>query len=177
MTSRVFEVERRRNREAPVPGEPRKEGDFFVIRAPDWVNVVALTPDDQLLVIEQWRHGVERSTLEIPGGMVDPGETPAEAAARELREETGYAAESILPIGFVEPNPAIQDNRCHTFVALGCTKVGPARFDGNERIVASTVPFSSAPNLIRSGRITHALVVTGITFETLRRAGLTTGAG
>ena len=92
MRCRVFSVRAAVQREDPVPGEPQKEGEFYVIDAPDWVNVVALTDRDELLLIEQWRHGVDHATLEIPGGMVDPGETPLEAARRELLEETGYRA-------------------------------------------------------------------------------------
>lgn len=166
---RVFDVTRRRMREHPVANEPSKEGDFFVIRAPDWVNVVALTADDQILLIEQWRHGVQHATLEIPGGMVDPGESPLDAARRELKEETGYEAEGWTELGAVEPNPAIQSNRCHTFLARGCRRVEVPTFDSNERIHTRTAPFSETDRLVAEGRITHALVVAALSFETLRR--------
>lgn len=171
MRCRVFSVRAALQREDPVPGEPQKEGEFYVIDAPDWVNVVALTDRDELLLIEQWRHGVDHTTLEIPGGMVDPGETPLEAARRELLEETGYRATSWAPLGCVEPNPAIQSNRCHTFVALGCARVGTPRFDGNERIHLHPTPYTEVPPMLAGGRITHALVVAALAFEALRRAG------
>jgi ADP-ribose pyrophosphatase len=172
MRSRVFSVRATTQREDPVPGEPQKEGEFYVIDAPDWVNVVALTEDDQLLLIEQWRHGIDAVTLEIPGGMVDPGETPAAAARRELLEETGFAAARWAPLGTVTPNPAIQSNRCHTFVALGCARVATPRFDGNERIHLRPVPYAEVPGLVAEGAIHHALVVAALGYEALRRAGV-----
>ncbi|MGH9901890.1 MAG: NUDIX hydrolase, partial [Pyrinomonadaceae bacterium] len=99
---RVFQV--RRDRSAnPRDG---REHDFYVIEAPDWINVIPLTADDEVVMIEQYRHGTEEITLEIPGGMVDAGESPREAAARELIEETGYAAREVVELGRTRPNPA-----------------------------------------------------------------------
>ena len=83
---------------------------FSLIEAVDWVNVIALTPDQQVVLIRQFRVGANEVCLEIPGGMVDPGETPAEAAARELAEETGYTAPRWHQLGRVSPNPAIMTN-------------------------------------------------------------------
>lgn len=172
MRCRVFSVHRRHLREDPVSGEPTpKEGDFFVISTPDWVNVVALTPDDELLLIEQWRMGIDAVTLEIPGGMVDPGEDPAAAAARELVEETGYEAARISRLGAVHPNPAIQGNRCHTFLAEGCVRTQTPSFDGNERIHTRLVPWAEATRLAARGTISHALVVAALGLEGLRRVG------
>ena len=168
----VFTVERRRMVESHPTST--KQGDFFVIRAPDWVNVVALTPDDELVVIEQWRHGVAQTTWEIPGGMVDPGESAATAAQRELLEETGYASDRWFRLGAVEPNPAIQNNRCATFVALNCRKVAAPSFDGNERIRGQTIRYSDAAKWVVDGRIQHALVVAALHWESLRRAGVLT---
>ncbi|MBU1702225.1 MAG: NUDIX domain-containing protein [Candidatus Eisenbacteria bacterium] len=92
------------------------EAPYYVMECADWVNVVALTDDDQLVLVRQYRFGRETFTLEIPGGVVERGEDPAIAAARELREETGYACGAIEPLGWHEPNPAIQNNRVHSFV-------------------------------------------------------------
>ncbi|MHC4471195.1 MAG: NUDIX hydrolase [Planctomycetota bacterium] len=163
---RVFRVERRRMRRSGGPA------DFFVIDSPDWINVVALTDDDDLVLVEQWRHGVERVTLEIPGGMVDPGETPFRAAVRELLEETGHTAREWHSIGFVEPNPAIQTNRCHTFLALGARRTEVPRFDRNEECRVVLRPWAEAGRLVASGEICHALVVVGLHREGLRRAGV-----
>ena len=169
--SRVFEVSRRRMEELGDGGDV-KRGEFVRIEAPDWVNVVALTEDRQLVLIEQWRHGVDRVTLEIPGGMIDPGEDALAAARRELAEETGYSADTWTRIGSIEPNPALQANRCHTFLAEGARRTQAPRFDGHERCRLILAPYDEAPRLVASGRITHALVVVGLHFARLREEGL-----
>jgi ADP-ribose pyrophosphatase len=150
----VFNVRQDRVR-APEGGTH----DFYVIESNDWVNVIPLTADGQVVCIRQFRHGTEAVTLEIPGGMVDPGESPAAAAARELLEETGYEAEAIVPLGAVDPNPAIQNNRCHTYLAKGACRVAEQALDGTEDIDVDLVDLDAIPRLITSGRITHALVV------------------
>lgn len=132
---------------------------FYVLSAPDWVNVIPTTDDGRIVLVRQFRHGIEAETLEIPGGMCDPGESPEDAARRELHEETGYEARSIEPIGWVHPNPPLQTNRCFSFVARGLVRGGPARPDPLERITVHEVPASEIPDLVRDGRITHALVL------------------
>lgn len=168
--SRIFDVTQRRMVEVSGEPEPRA-GDFLVIEAPDWVNVVALTPDRRLVLVEQWRHGVERPTLEIPGGMVDPGEGPLEAARRELAEETGFLAESWSKIGIIDPNPAIQSNRCHSYLATGARRVGRPSFDGLERCRLVLVPYDDVGALVASGQISHALVVVALHFARLHDDG------
>jgi 8-oxo-dGTP pyrophosphatase MutT (NUDIX family) len=133
--------------------------DFYVVEAPDWINVVAITQDDQIILIEQYRHGIESNTLEIPGGMVDPGESPLEAAKRELLEETGYVSEDWVCIGKIHPNPAMQNNTCHTFLARNVSRVQAQSPDGTEDIAASLVPVKNITHLVSEGKITHALVV------------------
>jgi len=132
--------------------------DFWVLETTDWVNVVALTPDEQVVLVRQYRFGSQRATLEIAGGTVDPGEDPVDAAARELREETGYVPESVILLGAVEPNPAIQNNRCFTALALGCRPVFAQELDEREDIVVETRPLAQMPALFARGEITHALV-------------------
>ena len=143
---------------SPVTGERH---DFFVIEAPDWVNIVALTGegDSEVVLIRQYRHGIRSETIEIPGGMIDPGETPLEAAKRELLEETGYVSDDWISLGAVVPNPAIQSNRCETFLARSAKKVKEPTFDTTEDIATYTAPLSDVPGLVRTGQITHSLVV------------------
>ena len=134
--------------------------DFYVVSAPDWINVIPLTRDDRVVLIRQYRFGIEGFTLEIPGGMCDEDELPADAALRELREETGYQPGELVPLGWVHPNPAIQTNRCHSFLARGARRVGPPEPDPDESFDVVEVALDDIPGLIAGGKITHALVVT-----------------
>lgn len=153
--SPVFDLHRVRF-EPPDGSEPR---DFWVVEAPEWVNVVPLTDDRRVVLVRQYRYGIEGFTLEIPGGMCDRREPPGEAAVRELREETGYEAREIVPLGWVHPNPAIQTNRCHSFLALGARPAGEPEPDPDESFEVSTVPLAEIPRLVREGAITHSLVI------------------
>lgn len=157
---KVFRVREDRRR-SPRTGD---DHTFYVIEAGDWINVIPLTEDGQVVCIRQWRHGREEVTLEVPGGMVDPGETPEAAARREMREETGYDAARIVYLGAVAPNPAIQNNLCHSFLALGAYPAGPPRFDGTEDIAVELVAPADVARHIVEGRITHALTVTAFYF-------------
>ncbi|MEM7008904.1 MAG: NUDIX hydrolase, partial [Thermodesulfobacteriota bacterium] len=118
-SNKIFNVRKDKSR-SPITGD---DHDFFVVEAPDWINVVALTEENEIVLIEQYRHGTDSVTVEIPGGMVDPGEEPLQTAKRELLEETGYAGENWVQIGVVHPNPAMQNNRCFMFLATNCKKV------------------------------------------------------
>jgi GxxExxY protein len=134
---------------------------FFVLEAPDWVNVIPLTPKGNVVMIYQYRHGTEEVTLEVPGGMVDAADgDPAVSAVRELREETGYAAGEIVHLGTVAPNPAFMDNRCHSYLALDVRRVAEVQLDGAEDIAFVEVPLADIPALIRDGKITHSLTIT-----------------
>lgn len=142
---------KRPGRETPVR--------FVQLRCPQWINVIPFTEDGRVILIRQYRSGTHEVTLEIPGGMVDPGEDPCVAAARELTEETGWVAETIEEIGAVDPNPAIQDNRCNTYLARGCRPVGRTDFDPDEEIETLLVDLAEVPRRIAAGEIRHALVV------------------
>jgi len=132
---------------------------FSLIEAVDWINVIALTPDAQVVLIRQFRVGSNSVCLEIPGGMVDPGETPVEAAARELAEETGYTAAEWQPLGRVSPNPAIMTNHLYTFLARDAVQTQPQRLEGSEVITVETATLAECHAAIRDGRIDHALVI------------------
>ena len=132
---------------------------FYRIEAPDWVNVIPLTSGGDVLFVRQYRFGVESFTLEIPGGMVDPGEDPLAAARRELREETGQLAGRLTELGWVYPNPALQANRCHTYLARDLTDSGSTEPDPHEEFEQVAVPLAEVDLRIARGEITHSLVV------------------
>ena len=153
---RIFSLQKNRSR------SPRtnKEHDFFVLDSGDWVNIIPVTADDRVVLIRQYRHGTEDFTLEIPGGMVDQEDpSPLYAARREMQEESGYDSEDIIPLGAIHPNPAIQGNRCHSFLARNVEKRFEPNFDTTEETEVTLAPLADIPDLIRQGQITHALVV------------------
>jgi len=166
---RVFQVRRDRSRS---PRDAKVEHDFYCIEAPDWINVLPLTRRNKVVLIEQYRHGSEEVTLEIPGGMVDAGETPINAAARELLEETGYAPREILFLGKTRPNPAIQNNWIHTFLARDVTFKSEPVFESTEHTSVRLVPLAEIPALIADGTINHSLVVVGFHWLSLYKERL-----
>ncbi len=138
------------------------EHDFTRLICPEWVNVVAFTPPaagGELLLVEQYRHGIDASTLEIVGGVCDPGEDPAVTAQRELREETGHAAHRWVSLGVCAPNPAVQNNHCHLYLALDCERVAELDLDPSEELRVWAATWPEAEALLRSGRMEHALVM------------------
>ena len=136
-----------------------RASSFFVIENPDWVNIIALKKTGEVVLIEQFRHGMENIILELPGGMIDPDENPLAAARRELLEETGFSSENFIFIGKSHPNPAIQNNTIYHFLALDCEKTGDVKFDEHESVITKLVSLSEAENLIADGDITHSLVI------------------
>jgi 8-oxo-dGTP pyrophosphatase MutT (NUDIX family) len=121
--------------------------------------VVALTQDDSVVMVRQYRFGIRAATLEIPGGMLDGDEDPTDAARRELLEETGFACDHIEPLARTLPNPAIQNNVCHIALATGCRRVAEPALDEREDIEVLTRPLAEVPRLISNGEISHALVI------------------
>ena len=176
---RVFSV-RTDTARSPRTG---KEHDFYVIESVDWVNIIPLTPDSQVVMVRQYRHGTRQISLEVPGGLVNPKDTPLDTARKELLEETGYQAEEITLIGIAHPQPAVLNNRHLTFLATNVRKttaLDPSialrpfdfaqdrqgsgqgsgqRLDEGEDIEVVLVPLSKIPRLIREGEITNAMVI------------------
>ncbi len=145
--------------------------DFVVIAASDWCNVIAVTPDGQLVLVRQFRYGINDFSLEIPGGIIDPGEDPVVAGLRELREETGYTGTEARLLASVHPNPAIQNNRCHLILVENATPNAAQEWDHDEEIEVVTAPVDDVLAWARAGKITHSLVVCGLMhFEPIWRA-------
>ena len=147
--------------------------DFYVIDCVNWVNVIALTPDRQLVMIEQYRHGSNTVELEIPGGMMDAADaSPVATALRELREETGYEGANPQIIGRIFPNPAIMSNVCFTVLVDNCQCRHAVQFDHAEDLVTRLVSVADLPQLVASGKIQHSLVVVALYYFDLwqRRA-------
>jgi 8-oxo-dGTP pyrophosphatase MutT (NUDIX family) len=158
LKTRVFDVLGARYRH-PVRGTER---DFVVMQSPDWVNVVAWTADDRLVLVRQFRYGIDGFSLEIPGGVMEPGEDPVTAGVRELREETGFTGASARLLGAVHPNPAIQSNRCHFVLVKGAIQSHALEWDADEEIRVLTEPVDQVFNLARSGGIFHGLVLNAL---------------
>ncbi len=144
-------------------------GEFAFIRTSDWVNIIPLTDAGTVILVRQYRHGTGDISLELPGGIIDEGEDPREAAQRECVEETGYRGmgEAEL-IGVNDPNPALQGNRCYSFLWRGCSTADIQHLDEHEEIEIVEVPIGEVPALIREGRIRHSLILAAFLFYFLQ---------
>ena len=144
------------------------EHDMVVLECPDWVNIIALTPERDVVFVEQYRQGSETVELEIPGGMMDPGEAdPVATALRELREETGYTGENARIIGECFANPAIMDNRVHTILVENCQRTHEVEWDAGEDLITRLIPAADIPRLVREGQIRHSIIVAALHYFAL----------
>lgn len=133
---------------------------YVGLEADDWCNIIPVTPEGNVVLIHQYRHGTAAVTIEVPGGIVDPHEAdPAMAAKRELLEETGYSAEKIIKLGVVEANPAFLSNHCHLYLALGARPVQAPELGSGEDIYFEEVPLEQAQQYVKEGKIQHCLTV------------------
>jgi len=167
-TTRIFEVVR------AIFHHPKREKEqaFFVIKPRDWVNVVAVTPDHRLVLVRQFRYGIDEFSLEVPGGIIDEDEDPIAAGVRELREESGFVGEHARLLGSVHPNPAMQSNRCHLVLVENARPVADLEWDPDEEFEILTLPLEEVYALARRGGITHAMVL-----DALLLYALETGSG
>jgi 8-oxo-dGTP pyrophosphatase MutT (NUDIX family) len=150
---RIFTVEASRV-ESPFDGT---EHEYYRIRSVDWVQVVPVTADEEIVMVRQYRHGSQAVSLEVPAGLIDPGEAPVAAARRECREETGYRIERLYPLGVLRPNPALFSNRLHAYCAFDAVLVGEIQQTQTEFTEVEHTPIERLPELLTSGRIDHAL--------------------
>ena len=140
--------------------------EFHVLQVPDWAGVIAVTGqggcEDEIILVEQYRHGLGRASLELPAGVIDAGEAPMTAAIRELREETGYAADVWQPLIVVAPEPARATQRAHFFVATGAHLAGPAEPEASEVIAVRRLPILGLLAEIETGRLVHAAHIAAV---------------
>lgn len=132
--------------------------EYYVLEYPEWINVIALTPDGMMVMERQYRHGLQRTDYEICAGVVEPGEAPIDAARRELLEETGYAGGSWREFMTIAPNPANMTNYSHTFIAEGVTQCSSQHLDRTEDIEVLLMSPDEVYNLLRDGGIIQALM-------------------
>jgi 8-oxo-dGTP pyrophosphatase MutT (NUDIX family) len=136
--------------------------DFFITEIADGVHTIAVTPEDQVVLVRQFRAASGRDSLETPGGLLEPGEDPAEAGARELLEETGYAGDPGESLGILRPNPALLTMAITTVVIRNTRRIAEPQPDAAEELAVELAPASEIPAMIRDGRIDHAVCVAGL---------------
>ncbi len=144
-----------------------KELPFFLLNCQDWVNIIAITKENNIVMVKQHRFGTSKTELEIPGGIIEEGEEPMEAAKRELLEETGYEGNKFTYLGHVDLNPAFQTNNCHVTLIENCVLVSKQKLDPGEDIAVETVSQRNIQELIRDGTIRHSLVIAAFSLYNL----------
>lgn len=145
--------------------EDRPASDFFTLQAPDWINVIATTTEGEVVLVNQYRHGIGQASLEIPGGVIDAeDDDPLTAAKRELLEETGFrtSGKNWHSLGHISSNPALFNNYCHVFFAEACTRAGTQQLDMHEDIEVRLLPPQAFSKAVLEGQIHHALAVAAV---------------
>jgi 8-oxo-dGTP pyrophosphatase MutT (NUDIX family) len=163
---RIFTV---RHDYSRIPNTDRS-AEFYVLESPDWVNILPVTPDGRVLLVAQYRHGTGMISLETPGGLIEPGETPEAAAARELREETGYTARSFRVLGQTDANPAFMTNRFTAVLAEDAVQTDPTAWDEHEELEPHLIPLAELPALLKSGKIRNTYSVLPLCWYVLERS-------
>ena len=149
----------------------KKHEAYYILEYPDWATAFALTLDNKVVMVRQYRHGLGEISVELPGGVIDKGETAEQAIRRELKEETGYAFDSVEEIGMVAPNPATSTNYMHMFIAKGGKKVAGQNLDATEDVEVLIVSIDELKKMLRENKIVQSLHCTCI-FYALEKLGL-----
>ena len=165
---RIFKVRRETARSQGTG----KQGEFYVLNSPDWINVIAVTPDQQLVCVSQYRHGSRQLSLETPAGLIEPDETIEQAAARELSEETGYVAREFKVLGSTFANPAFMTNRYTAVLAEDVTPTEQTAWDEHEEIELRLVPVAQIPSLLARGEVQNTFAVLALSWYLLYREGI-----
>ena len=155
---RIFEVYKRRFRRQ----SDGVESDFFVLDTNDWVNVLAITPNDELVLVRQFRYGTKEYSLEPPGGVIEKGENPIVAGLRELEEETGYVGKDARLIGQARPNAAILSNHCYFVLVEDVQKTAKIAFDEHEELHTELYPVQNLKSMVANNEITHSIGLNAI---------------
>ena len=160
---KIFDIEKIKT----ISPRTGKELPFFLLNCQDWVNIIAITKENNIVMVKQHRFGTSKTELEIPGGIIEEEEEPMEAAKRELLEETGYEGNKFTYLGHVDPNPAFQTNKCHVTLIENCVLVSKQKLDPGEDIAVETVSQRNIQELIRDGTIRHSLVIAAFSLYNL----------
>ena len=160
LQTKIFEIKKKRY----LKPDLLTPYDAFIIDTSDWVNIIPVTQKNEILLIQQYRFGTDTIEWEIPGGIIEPNEPPLLAAKRELEEETGFISKEWQQIGVVNANPAIQSNKCFTFLAKDVENLGTINFDPDEYIEHHLVPISGLKGYVTSGKITNTFIIAAIYF-------------
>jgi ADP-ribose pyrophosphatase len=146
-------------------------GDFFVLNSPDWVNVVALTPDNGIVLVRQFRFGLRDLSWEVPGGIMEPDEDPVKTGLRELEEETGWQAQTGKLLASCSPNPAILNNRCHFVLATDLQFHGKTAWDEHEDMQTAVFPEATVMDMVLEQKICHSLALNALMYFRAWREG------
>ncbi len=142
--------------------------DYYVLEYDNWVNAVAITEDNKIILVHQYRHAAGIVSLEIPGGVIDEGETPEQAVQRELLEETGYYFDNFEPLCTIYANPSTANNHTYCYLAKGGKKVQEQKLDAQEEIIVETFTIDEVKQLLKNNKIAQALHCTGLFYALLK---------
>ena len=168
---KIFDIHRVKRR-SPDTG---KEGSFVYLDSANWVNIIPVTKSGNIVLIKQYRHGIDTITIEIPGGLIEKGEEPGNAGQRECTEETGYfSEEKAVFLGKTTPNPAFLNNTCYSYVWNNVELVYEQNLDRHEEITVFEKSISEVKEMILNGEINHSLVLNAFFYYFLQKGFNTT---